>query len=61
MQIEKFDEISSIDDDDDWFTIKQLHDTSVNDDSISFINDQSLPLTNVFSNNCYLSRMKFNG
>ena len=61
------------DDDDDWFTIKQLNlgqrkeqtfhrfdfaEILSNDNGMDVINDQILPLSNVFFDTCHLEQVK---
>ncbi|CAF0977960.1 unnamed protein product [Rotaria sordida] len=51
--------IDDDDDDDDWFTIKQLNpETLSNNNTMSLINDQTLPVFDIFSDNSYLSQVK---
>ncbi|CAF0857465.1 unnamed protein product [Adineta steineri] len=65
--IDKFDEISStyenqekiLIDEDDWFTIKQLNpNLSSSDNNINLLNDQTLSLTDVHSNNCNFGQVE---
>ncbi|CAF2075247.1 unnamed protein product [Rotaria magnacalcarata] len=45
------------DDDDDWFTIKQLN-PEISLNSNSLINDQTLSVIDIFSDNCHLGQVK---
>lgn len=41
-----------------FFKFIILLDISLNDNNVSVINDQTLPLLNVYSDNCYLGQVK---